>query len=196
VGFLLPAAGVWVWASATPRHGPASPAGGGGAGPPTAGYLVTESLYDDYGTTPHAARRDWPDGVASPGVLTVALIHRPADLAYDEWIKRWHGVQSPVSGELQPRTRYVRNEVRRAITDGAASIDGIVEEGWPSAEHVRDPMLFFNATTPAELTANVERMLASVNDCLDLARLRSATMTEHLIRSLPEPLETTTRDAR
>jgi hypothetical protein len=117
-------------------------------------------------------------------VLTVALIHRPADLAYDEWIARWHGTQSPVSGELQPRTRYVRNEVRRAITPGAPAIDGIVEEGWPSAEHVKDPMLFFNATTRDELNANVERMLASVNDCLDLARLRSATMTEHLVRTL------------
>lgn len=25
-----------------------------------AGYLVTESLYQDYGTTPHSARRNWP----------------------------------------------------------------------------------------------------------------------------------------
>ena len=46
---------------------------------------------------------------------------------------------------LQPRTRYVRNEVRRAVTPGAPEVHGIVEEGWPSAEHVADPMLFFNA---------------------------------------------------
>jgi hypothetical protein len=153
-------------------------------GLPTAGYLVVESLYDDYGTTAHAPPRDWPDGQRSPGVLTVALIHRPEGLGYDEWITRWHGTQSPVSGELQPRTRYVRNEVVRAVTDGAPAIDGIVEEGWPSAGHVADPMLFFNATTPAELEANVGRMIASVDACLDLGRLRSTTMSEYLVRSL------------
>jgi hypothetical protein len=148
-----------------------------------AGYLVTESLYDDYGTTPHAGPRDWPDGGRSPGVLTVALIHRPAGLGYGEWIRRWHGIQSPVSAELQPRTRYVRNEVVRAVTEGAPEVHGIVEEGWPSAAHVKDPMLFFNATTADELQANVDRMLESVNGCLDLTRLRSVTMSEHLVRT-------------
>jgi hypothetical protein len=149
-----------------------------------AAYLVVESLYDDYGTTEYAGPRDWPDGDRSPGVLTVALIHRPAGLGYREWITRWHGTQSPVSGELQPRTRYVRNEVVRALTDGAPEIGGIVEEGWPSTAHVADPMLFFNATTPEELQANVGRMIASVDACLDMDRLRSSTMSEYLIKSL------------
>jgi hypothetical protein len=148
-----------------------------------AAYLVVESLYDDYGTTPHGSPRGWEDGARSPGVLTVALIHRPEGLDYREWITRWHGTQSPVSGELQPRTRYVRNEVVRSLTDGAPEIDGIVEEGWPSTGHVADPMLFFNATTAEELEANVSRMIASVDACLDLARLRSSTMSEYLIKS-------------
>jgi hypothetical protein len=151
---------------------------------PTASYLVVESLYDDYGTTPYAAPRDWPDGERSPGVLTVALIHRPEGLDYREWITRWHGTQSPVSGQLQPRTRYVRNEVVRSLTEGAPDVDGIVEEGWPSTGHVADPKLFFNATTDEELTANVTTMLESVSACLDLTRLRSATMSEYLVAPL------------
>jgi hypothetical protein len=149
-----------------------------------ASYLVAESLYDDYGTTQYAGPRDWPDGDRSPGVLTVALIHRPEGLGYRQWITRWHGTQSPVSGELQPRTRYVRNEVVRSLTDGAPEIGGIVEEGWPSTTHVADPMLFFNAKTPEELDANVGRMITSVDACLDMARLRSSTMSEYLIKSL------------
>jgi hypothetical protein len=149
----------------------------------TAGYLVVESLVDDYGTTPHARPRDWPDGTRSPGVLTVALIHRPEGLEYHEWIRRWHGTQSPVSGELQPRTRYVRNEVVRPLTPDAPAVDGIVEEGWPSVSHVADPHLFFNAADDDELAANVSRMMESVTTCLDLARLRSSTMSEYLIRS-------------
>ena len=155
----------------------------GALGLRSAAYLVVESLYEDYGTTPHAPPRSWPDGDRSPGVLTVALIHRPEGLDYRQWISRWHGTQSPVSAQLQPRTRYVRNEVVRPLTDGAPDIDGIVEEAWPSTGHVADPMLFFNATTQAELDANVSRMIASVDACLDLARLRSSTMSEYLIRS-------------
>ena len=142
----------------------------------TASYLVVESLYDDYGTTPYAAPRDWPDGERSPGVLTVALIHRPEGLDYREWITRWHGTQSPVSGELQPRTRYVRNEVVRALTDGAPEIDGIVEEGWPSVEHVADPKLFFNAATDEELGANVE---PDAGQRVGLPRPRPAAQLDH-----------------
>ncbi len=148
-----------------------------------AGYLVVESLYDDYGTTPYSPARHWATGERSPGVLTVALIHRPPGLGYRAWIDRWHGTQSPVSAELQPRTRYVRNEVVRSLDEGDPEIDGIVEEGWPSTGHVADPFLFFNATTQQELDANVSRMIASVDACLDLSRLRSSTMSEYLIKS-------------
>ncbi|HEY7947910.1 MAG TPA: hypothetical protein VID75_09545 [Acidimicrobiales bacterium] len=148
-----------------------------------AGYLVVESLYEDYGTTPHGPARWWPDGQRSPGLLTVALIHRPEGLDYREWIDRWHGTQSPLSAELQPRTRYVRNEIVRALTDAAPEIGGIVEEAWPSATHVADPMLFYNASSADELTANITRMLDSVNACLDLGRLRSATMSEYLVKT-------------
>jgi len=150
-----------------------------------AGYLVTESLYEDYGTTPHSGPRHWPDGVRSPGVLTVSLIHRPAGLDYQTWIERWHGTQSPRSGELQPRCRYVRNEVIRPVTPGAPEIHGVVEEAWPSAAHVADPMLFFSADGDRDrLTANINSMLESVTACLDLARLRNSTMSEYLVSTL------------
>jgi hypothetical protein len=155
------------------------------AGRQFSGYLVTESLYQDYGSTPHARARDWPDGARSPGLLTVSLIHRPAGLDYRTWIERWHGTQSPLSGELQPRCRYVRNEVVRPITAGAPEIHGIVEEAWPSAAHVADPMLFFNAGGDArQLTANITAMLDSVTACLDLDRLRNVTMSEYLLASI------------
>ncbi len=149
------------------------------------GYLVVESLYEDYGTTPHSGPRDWPDGARSPGVLTVSLIHRPHGLDYARWIQRWHGTQSPLSGAIQPRCRYVRNEVVRALTPGAPEVHGIVEEAWPSARHVADPMLFFNAGGDGDvLTAHITAMLDSVNACLDLDRLRNMTMSEYLVTSL------------
>jgi hypothetical protein len=150
-----------------------------------AGYLVTESLYEDYGTTAHAGPRDWDNGTRSPGLLTVSLIHRPEGLDYATWIERWHGTQSPLSGRLQPRCRYVRNEVVRAVSAGAPEVHGIVEEAWPSAGHVADPMLFFNAGGDAEvLAANITTMLDSVNACLDLSRIRNVTMSEYLVSGL------------
>jgi hypothetical protein len=156
------------------------------AGLPTSTYLVTESLYDDYGTTPHSGPRHWPDGERSPGVVTVACIRRPEGLAYREWIERWHGTQSPASGRLQPRTRYVRNEVIRRLAPVAApAVHGIVEEAWPSAAHVADPMLFFNADgDPARMQANLAEMLANVEACLDLGSLRSTTMSEYLVKTV------------
>jgi hypothetical protein len=175
---------VSVWLGSYDRRGGADEAVAD-AGLRFAGYLVTESLYEDYGTTPHAAARDWPDGARSPGVLTVSLVHRPAGLDYATWIERWHGTQSPLSGQLQPRCRYVRNEVIRPVTAGAPPVDGIVEEAWPSAAHVADPMLFFSAGGDrGRLTANINSMLESVTSCLDLARLRNTTMSEYLISVL------------
>jgi hypothetical protein len=151
----------------------------------TAGYLVVESLYEDYGTTAHSGPRDWADGERSRGVLTVSLIHRPEGLDYETWIERWHGTQSPLSGELQPRCRYVRNEVVRPLTASAPVVHGIVEEAWPSVQHVADPMLFFNAHgDPALLSEHITAMLDSVNACLDLARIRNMTMSEYLVKAL------------
>ncbi|MDQ2648574.1 MAG: hypothetical protein M3Z03_03340 [Actinomycetota bacterium] len=175
---------VSLWVDSYDKRGPIEGVLGLPGVSDVAGYRVLESLYDDYGTTPHAPARSWPDGERSPGVLTVATIHRPAGLDEDEWIRRWHGTQSPVSGELQPRTRYVRNEVVRAITPGAPEIHGIVEEGWPSAAHVADPMLFFNADgDPRRCNEHIARMMASVEGCLDIDRLRSTTMSEYFVVS-------------
>jgi len=173
-----------VWFDSYDRRG-AADAAIAALGRDFSGYLVTESLSADYGTTRYSGRRDWPDGARSPGVLTVSLVHRPAGLGYEAWIERWHGTQSPLSGRLQPRCRYVRNEVVRAVTADAPEIHGIVEEAWPSAAHVADPMLFFNAGGDrARLTANIAAMLESVNACLDLGRLRNSTMSEYLMSAL------------
>jgi hypothetical protein len=146
------------------------------------GYLVTESLYTDYGGNRFSKPRDWPDGRRSPGVLTVTLIERPERIAYADWVAHWHGVQSPVSEEIQPRTRYVRNAVVRGLTEGAPSCQGIIDEAWPSASHVTDPMLFYCAEGSTEkLQGNIERMLDSVRGFLDLDKIRSTTMSEYLL---------------
>lgn len=149
-----------------------------------AGYLVTESLYTDYGGNRWSKPRDWPDGQRSPGVVMVTLLERPARMPRPEWIAHWHGVQSPVSESMQPRMRYVRNAVSWPVTAAAPPYEGIVEEAWPSARHLEDPMLFYCADGSEQtLKRNLERMLESVRGFLDLERIRSATLSEYLLRS-------------
>ncbi len=155
-----------------------------GHGARRAAYLVTESLYSDYGSNDHAPPRDWPDGKRSPGLLTVTLLERPERLSRADWLAHWHGVQSPVSDAMQPRTRYVRNTVTRALGADAPPYEGIVDEAWPSAAHVTEPDLFYGAGgSPERLLQNQREMFESVRAFLDFDRIRTVTMSEYLLKS-------------
>jgi hypothetical protein len=148
-----------------------------------AGYLVEESIYTEYGGNRHAGPRNWADGRRSPGITMVTLMERPKRLSRDEWIKRWHGTMSPVSEEMQPRTRYVRNVVVEAITPGAPPFEGIVEEAWPSKKHVSNPFLFYGADNIWQLAKNMCRILRTVKSFLDLRRIRTTVMSEYFIKT-------------
>ena len=149
-----------------------------------AGYLVTESLYTEYGDNEFATPRDWSDGERSPGVMIVTLLEKPSRLSYDDWVHHWHLTQSPLSAEIQPRVRYVRNAVVRPVTPDAPTYHGIVEEVFPSPEHITDPMKFYCADgSEKRLEANMEAMMRSVSDFLDIDRIRTTTMSEYLLKS-------------
>ena len=146
-----------------------------------AGYLVSGAVYTEYGDNEWSEPVLVRDGRRTDAVLTVCLIHRPADQAPTDWVRRWHDVQSPVSAEIQPRARYVRNEVIRPLTPDAPEVDGIVLESWPSAGHIEDPMLFFNAFgDPDQMNHNLGRMIESVAAFIDMDRMRNVTMSEYL----------------
>ncbi|MEI7591742.1 MAG: hypothetical protein WCK41_00815 [Actinomycetes bacterium] len=149
-----------------------------------AGYLVTESIPTDYGDNQWASRRDWPDGERSPGVVMLTLMEKPTRLSSDEWYQHWYGTQTPMSTDIQPRIRYVRNAVARPLTPGAPPYRGIVEEAWPSIETVNDPMRFYLADGDDDLLAErMNIMLTSVGAFLDFDRIRLAAMSEYLIKT-------------
>ncbi len=149
-----------------------------------AGYEVVESLYRDYGGNRWSAPRHWPDGQRSPGVLTVALLQQHPAQTFDEWMTRWHTRISPITEAIQPRCRYVRNAVFRPVTDGAPPVRGIVEEAWPSLEHVTDPMLFYCADgDPERMNEHVSQMIEEIDAFVDLSTLRSVTMSEWTMKS-------------
>ena len=149
----------------------------------SAGYLVDESIYTEYGGNRHFHERDWPDGERSPVVMAVTLMERPHRLSHEEWIRRWHGTQSPVSEAMQPRARYIRNVVLQAVTPDAPPFEGIVEEAWPSARHITNPFLFYGARNIFQLARNMYRMFRSVSAFLNFTKIRTSTMSEYILRS-------------
>lgn len=149
-----------------------------------AGYLVEESIYTEYGGNRHSGPRDWPDGQRSPGIVSINLMERPARLSREEWIRRWHGRMSAVSEAIQPRTRYIRNVVIRALTPDAPPYEGIVEEAWPSARHVTNPFFFYGAgRNPLKLVWNMVRVMRTVMHVFELTRIRTTMTSEYIIRS-------------
>jgi hypothetical protein len=149
------------------------------------GYHVLESLYTDYGSSKWCRKRDWPDGTRSPGILTVATFEQPEGIEFEEWLAFWHGQQSPMSEAVQPRCRYVRNMVVRPLEPGLPAWRGIVEEAWPTAEHVTDPMLFFCGDgDEARMSANIQTMIEHVSQLTDLNTLRSVTMSEWIMKTV------------
>ena len=149
------------------------------------GYQVIESLYSDYGTTEWSKPRDWPDGARSPGILTVATFHQLEGTDFEDWLRFWHDHQSPMSEAIQPRCRYVRNWAVRPLNPSSPPIKAIVEEAWPSAEHVTDPFLFFCAGEDADvLKANVTTMLEHGEKLFSFDTTRSLTMSEWILKTL------------
>jgi hypothetical protein len=148
-----------------------------------AGYLVDECIYTEYGGNRHFHKRDWPDGDRSPVIMAVTLMERPHRLSHEEWIRRWHGIQSPVSEAMQPRARYIRNVVVKTVTPDAPPFEGIVEEAWPSARHITNPFLFYGAKNIFQLAGNMYRMFMSVSAFLNFTKIRTSTMSEYILRS-------------
>lgn len=148
-----------------------------------AGYLVTESMYTDYGGNEHAPARWWPDGDRSPGIVTLTVFDKPPAVDDETFYGHWYGHQSPMSEWMQPRCRYVRNAVVRTLTAGAPRYRAIVEEAWPTVEHLTDLARFFGSPSGSDLGERIRIMLDSTKLLYDPATMRNYTMSEYILRS-------------
>ena len=148
-----------------------------------AGYLVTESMYRDYGDNEHAPARSWPDGRRSPGIVTLTVFDKPAGVDDETFYGHWYGHQSPMSEWMQPRCRYVRNAVVRAVTHGAPRYRAIVEEAWPTVEHLTNLSTFFGSPDGSDLGERIRIMLDSTKLLYDPATMRNYTMSEYILKS-------------
>ncbi|MDQ1459598.1 MAG: hypothetical protein QOI08_1082 [Actinomycetota bacterium] len=153
------------------------------AGVRLAGYLVTESMFREYGDNEHSKPRDWPDGTRSPGIITLTVFDKPQGVDDETFYGHWYSHQSPMSEDMQPRARYVRNAVARAVTPGAPRLRAIVEEAWPSVEHVTNLHRFFGASSNEELGENIRVMLDSTKLLYDPATMRNYPLSEYILKS-------------
>jgi EthD domain len=138
-----------------------------------AGYLVTESVPRDFD------QRAWPDGARSPGVKMISVFEQPARLTRAEFIARWHGSHTPLSLEIHPLWRYVRNVVARPLTEGAPNYAGIVEEHVRELADLTDPARFYGGKDV--MAANIQRILADARSFLDLDRVMSVVASETIL---------------
>jgi hypothetical protein len=126
-----------------------------------AAYLVTES--QPRVNVAHPPR----DGERTYGFAQIALLRRPARLAYDAWLDVWHNSHTDVANATQSTFEYTQNVVVRPLTPEAPAIDAIVEECFPPAA-MTDYKAFFDAAgDEPKFKANLQKMLQSVSRFID-----------------------------
>jgi len=82
-----------------------------------AGYLVTESLYTDYGGNRFAGPRTWPDGERSPGVVMVTLLRRPHRMSEADWAREGtHSDSGREAPAIIDREKAASPPARRSIS--------------------------------------------------------------------------------
>jgi len=136
------------------------------------GYLVTESVPLQY------PDRSWPDGAKSPGVTLFTAFPKPDRLTDEQFFGHWHGSHTPLSFEIHPLWRYIRNAVARPLTSEARPYRGIVEERFREVEDALDMERLFRGKA-----ANMKRGMKDVDQFLDRDKIDSALMNEYIVKS-------------
>jgi hypothetical protein len=158
------------WLLDAADRGPAEAALGDVVGGRIAGYLVVESR-------PMAHER--PTGRRTKGMKQISCITKRPELSQEEFIRIWHDDHRKVAIETQSTFGYVRNEIVRALTsDAPEQWSAIVEESFP-IEALDDPMVFFDAKTPEQYNANLNRMVESCNRFLSLDSIEVTFVSEY-----------------
>lgn len=133
-----------------------------------AGYLVTESILREY------PDRHWARGEASPGITIFTTFPKPEALDLDTFYARWHGSHGPLTLEIHPFTRYVRNSVFRPVTEGAPTLHAIVSESVAACAVAADPDLLYGGEE------NRKRIMKDLLSFVDFSTLSSVPMHEYL----------------
>ena len=151
-------------------------------------YRTTSQLYTDYGEYAGPATRgwnptrarDWERGTASPFVVHLTAFRKPPSASVSEWKHDWDSYQAPMSEWIQPRAKYDRHFVVER-SENAPDFKGIVQESWPSEQHVEDPHLFYDAHSAYEILTNVFCMMRGVLNIIELTKLQGIAVVEYVV---------------
>lgn len=133
-----------------------------------AGYLVTESILREH------PERTWTAGEPSPGIALFTTFPKPDALDAESFYARWHGSHGPLSLELHPLTRYVRNAVFRPITEGAPTLHAIVSESVASCAVAADVDAFYSGPE------NRKRIVKDLLSFAEIPTMSTVVMREYL----------------
>jgi len=159
------------WLQNSDDRGPCEQALGALA-PRIAGYLVAESRPLVHETNP---------GGRTDGMTQVCCIQRKPGLSDDEFYDIWTNDHKVVAIETQSTVGYVRNIFTRTLTPGAPECwHAIVEETFPIGA-LTDPKVFYDAKDDAQLKANLDRMMASVERFLINDEMEVTHMSEYAL---------------
>jgi hypothetical protein len=145
-----------------------------------ASYLVCESVPQAYGEV-----MTWQEGVSSPGLSIVTMLDKPAGTDEKVFYHYWHELHRVTTAQCHPFASYVRNEVARALTDGAPRYRGIVTESSPDVQDFLDPHRFYvSGGDKDQLRANQRRVVDETAQFIDFTTIQVAPMTERVVRRL------------
>ena len=131
------------------------------------GYRVEESVPVEWETPAGGA------GERTPGVKLVTLFDKRPELGDDEFLRLWVEEHTPLSIDVHPLWRYVRNRVLESLTPEAPFFRGVVEETFRSLDDVLDPDRFYGSAE------NQRRVARHVRRFIDLRRMQTCLMSEY-----------------
>jgi hypothetical protein len=127
----------------------------------------------------------WQEGEQSPGLSIVTMLDKPEGTDEKVFFHYWHELHRITTAQCHPFASYVRNEVARALTDGAPRYRGIVTESSPDVQDFLDPHRFYvSGGDKAQLRANAKRVVDETAVFIDFATIQVTPMSEYVVRRL------------
>lgn len=99
-------------------------------------YIAMEAL-------PVAYKKNWADGVQTPGLGLLTLFRKKKGIGNDVFIDRWHNGHTPFTLKAHPVYHYNRNVIDKRLDENGCHYDGIVEEHCLSRSELLNPLKFF-----------------------------------------------------
>ena len=140
------------------------------------GWLVCEATV--------IANETCPPGNPTEGFSQIAVLQKPSGLDRETWRDNWQNGHSQIAIDTQRTFEYVQNLVVRPVTETAGPYAAIVEECFPM-DALTDVAVYFDGVGDADaLAANVQRMMESCAEFMEMSGCDCVPMRQYECKSL------------